>query len=131
MNDNFNYLKPIFQDMLAELKSNKLIVNKIWADGKPPVREVENKNPKWYSEMCSLYPRTMDKGRKVRFRNKPRTIIKRKDTIIILQTLIKKGESVSKYAYHIIEEAEKRKKELDNLSQEGYEEFLCAMEHPL
>lgn len=58
-------------------------------------------NPKWYSDLCRMYPRAGTEHRK-----HPRTIIKRRNVLCTLRTMRDKGRTCSKYAEYLIKVAE-------------------------
>ena len=81
-------------------------------------------NPEWYRDMCSDFPRGYDKhNRNGPNKKKPRTIVKRKETIFLMERLIKNMESKSKYASYIIGEAERRLEIYSGHSTEWKDQF--------
>ena len=81
-------------------------------------------NPEWYRGMCSDFPRGYDKhNRKGPNKKKPRTIVKRKETIFLMERLIRNMESKSKYASYIVGEAERRFEIYSGHSTEWKDQF--------
>jgi hypothetical protein len=67
------------------------------------LRAATNRNPEWYRKICTAFPK-----RKQRRRKKPQTSIKKEDVLCVMQTLIHRGWSKSKYAPFILDEAQRR-----------------------
>lgn len=93
----------------AELESNQLQV--ILVPLNPMMRGYNeggckrvaiSKNPTWYSRLCARFPSS--RGTR---RGKPDTILRRKNVLTLLRTLIHKGHSRSKYAPEILAVARK------------------------
>lgn len=100
-------LVPYLDMMIQDLEENRLEVclvpNK--DDGKAQdgrmLRAVCGTSPKWYSDLCSLYPREEKRPKK-----KPRTIIKRWNVLRVLRVMRDRMETCSKYADYLIKVAE-------------------------
>ena len=103
-------LIPIIEEMLYEFMDNRLDVclvpsqDENCAKDGGMIRVATTQNPEWYQEMCFEFPRPGRGGRK----KKPRTIVKRIETIKLINRLIKLRKSESKYAPYVIWEAERR-----------------------
>lgn len=104
-------LIPIIEEILSEFMESKPDTIKV------PSKTHEGSwnritttfNPEWYRDMCKDFPRGYDKhNRKGPNKKKPRTIVKRKETILLMERLIKNMESKSKYTSYIAGEAERR-----------------------
>ncbi len=89
----------IFQWMLEELEGSYPVTVKVPSQQGGYIRVPVSKNPEWYSELCKRHI----KQRVTRFR-KPRTIIKRRDTLAALRRLIE-GDDSGVYAERILEVA--------------------------
>lgn len=104
-------LIPILEEMLYELSTNRLetclVPSRIesYRDSGGMIRVSTSNNPKWYKDLCDLFPDSRPKGRN---KKKPRTIVKRKHILKLLDCLIRNHKSPSKYAHHIIDEAKRR-----------------------
>ncbi|NOR27670.1 MAG: hypothetical protein GQ540_03965 [Lutibacter sp.] len=62
-------------------------------------------NVQWYKDLCSMYPDSRLSGK---FKNNPRTIIKKISILRILKTLINKKCSRSIYADYLIDIAQSK-----------------------
>lgn len=103
------YLEMMLFDFQQERLEVCLVPNK---DGEKEndgrhIRATYSKNIFWYRELCALYPDSRQRGAK---KKKPRTIIKRKNIEEVLNTLIEKQKSTSKYAPFILNVAENYKR---------------------
>jgi len=67
------------------------------------IRAASNRNPEWYRKICAAFPKRKQKRRK-----KPQTSIKKEDVINVMNTIIRKGYSGSKYTPYILDEARRR-----------------------
>jgi hypothetical protein len=67
------------------------------------IRVASNRNPEWYRKICAAFPKRKQKRRK-----KPQTSIKKEDVINVMNTIIRKGYSGSKYTPYILDEARRR-----------------------
>ena len=107
-------LIPYIEEMLFEFMESKPIVDLV------PSKNVERferngcmvrvatvQNPSWYKEMCLLYMEQRPN------RKKEQTIIKRNYTIKIIEVMIKNKRTMSKYAHHILIEANRRYRQFD------------------
>jgi hypothetical protein len=109
-------LQPYLEDMLGELESGWLEVVltpsrfQECAERGGKIRVVQNQNAEWYKNLCNKF--TSQRGRKRRLHD---TSLKRRNVIQILRTLIKNNKSNSYLAPYLLEEAEARKKENDNI----------------
>lgn len=119
-------LIPIIEEMLFEFMASKPDTIKV------PSRTHEGSwnritttfNPEWYRGMCSDFLRGYDKhNRKGPNKKKPRTIVKRKETVLLMNRLIKNIESKSKYASYILGEAERRLEIYSGNSTEWKDQF--------
>lgn len=119
-------LIPIIEEMLFEFMGSKPDTIKV------PSRTHEGSwnritttfNPEWYRGMCSDFPRGYGKhNRKGPNKKKPRTIVKRKEAIILMERLIRNMESKSKYASYVLGEAERRLEIYSGNSTEWKDQF--------
>lgn len=104
-------LLPIIEEMLSEFMESKPDTIKVPSNTHEGSwnRVTTTFNPEWYRGMCSDFPRGYDRhNKKGPNKKKPRTIVKRKETIFLMERLIKNKKSESKYASYIIGEAERR-----------------------
>lgn len=103
-------LIPILEEILYEFMDSKpevcLIPSKIESCAKDGgmIRVATIQNPGWYKNMCLDFPRPGRGGKK----KNPRTIIKRKETIRLIERLVKHKNSKSKYASYVTGEALRR-----------------------
>ena len=97
------------KDLLAELRRNKLKVERVKSEKNGGwFRSATAKNPVWYSELCSMYPVVVEpRGGWVK--KKPRTIIKRQAILGLLERLIRRRRSTSKYAEYLLDVARERR----------------------
>jgi len=109
-------LQGTLEFMYQELKKNKLRVCLVKApEQNHPghmIRVVENKNPWWYQELCRSYP---DGRKENHLKKKPRTKLKRKAILKVLERMYIIGLSKSPYAKDILELA----KEYEERFKEG------------
>jgi hypothetical protein len=109
-------LRPYLKDMLGELESGWLEVVltpsrfQECAKRGGKIRVTQNQNAEWYKNLCGQF--TSRRGRQKRLHD---TLLKRKNVIRVLKTLIKGDKSNSYLVPHLLEEAKARKKENDNV----------------
>ena len=126
----FTELKDMFKYMYYDLLSNRLDVvlvpskyPAIAADG-GCIRVAVTRNPTWYQSFCLRYKRNPLSKRK-----KPRTIIKRRETLSLLEGLMEGKDMKSKYLDHLTEIAKSLSEEM-NLSHFDIEFFEMYGELP-
>lgn len=104
------------KEMLYELEDNHLSV--VLIPQKEPLnhgaclRKACSHNAEWYQEFCGRH----ESNRKRIYRNF-KTKIKRRETIRMLNRLIEKGNSESKYAEELIEFAQDRAEEYEKMQK--------------
>ena len=105
-------LIPVIEEMLYEFIESKpetyLVPSRHEDCAKDGgmIRAAMVRNPEWYRNMCADFIRPPKIKR--RLKKHPRTRVKRKHTIAVIELIIKNGGSTSKYAPYIIEEAKRR-----------------------
>lgn len=112
-------LIPYLKIMLKELEDNELKVVLIPSndgDYRKKIRSVEQKNPEWYSELCSMYPKEKQCVRK-----NLQSHIDRQEIFRILKALIKTYKTRSKYGEFLINTAKEIKRENDELEEQEIE----------
>ena len=100
-----DFIQSMIDDFITDYHEVYLVPNKDeWkeSDGRH-IRAPMNKNPLWYRKICEAFPK-----RKQPERKKKQTSVKKEDVIKVMNTLIKRGWSDSKYDPFIIEEARNR-----------------------
>lgn len=114
-------LIPFLDEMYMDLSTYKLEVCLIpfGKDGRC-IRAAHSQNVDWYRKFCENYPCTRIKKRNPR---KDGTKIKRKDTLKILERMIRNKKSKSKYALDLLQIAEDTKKLYDELQAEEEKEI--------
>ena len=102
-------MAPYIEEMLLDLSEEYLDVclipsrvESVAKDG-GMIRVVCNRNPLWYRQLCSHFPKTRQRRRK-----KPQTSIRKEDIVAVAYNLLKNGHSKSKYASFIVDEAQRR-----------------------
>lgn len=119
-------LIPILDEMYMDLSINKLevcLVPGTHSDQDRQIRTLCNQNPYWYKKFCEDHPCTRIKKRTER---KDHTRIKRKNTLEILDRMIRNKQSSSKYAEYLIDIAKdmlETYKEYEALMKQSKEEF--------
>ena len=67
------------------------------------IRVATNRNPKWYRDLCTAFPKRGAKPKK-----KPRSSVEKIDVLNAIRSLSVRGVSTSKYAPLILDEAKRR-----------------------
>lgn len=114
-------LIPFLDEMYMDLSTHKLEVCLIPydRDGRC-VRAAHSQNVDWYQKLCEHYPCTRQKKRNPR---KDGTVLKRRNVMHVLEGMIRRKTSRSKYALDLLQIAEDTKKLYDELQAEEEKEI--------